>query len=87
MDKKLQLALSDMQGQLFEMSKAAGYDSESFIKAFMQSRIAKDLDSDFNHLQCSSRSSVRDAKEWTARSAPTATRMVAAAISPALRLM
>ena len=51
MDKSLQLALCDMQGQLFELSKDLGYDSESFIKAFMQSDIAHDLDSDFNHLQ------------------------------------
>ena len=60
MDKKLQLALSDMQGQLFEMSKATGYDSESFIKAFMQSDIAKDLDSDFNHLQWAGKEYVFD---------------------------
>lgn len=60
MDKKLQLALCDMQGQLFEMSKAAGYDSESFIKAFMQSDIAKDLDSDFNHLQWAGKEYILD---------------------------
>ena len=47
MDKKLQLALCDMQGQLFEMSKVAGYDSESFISAFM----TYGLDADFNHVQ------------------------------------
>ncbi len=49
--KSLQVALADMQGQLFELSKEKGYDSESFIRAFMQSKIAKDLDSDFNHVQ------------------------------------
>lgn len=51
MDEILQSALSDMQGQLFEMSIERGFDSEAFVKAFMQSDIAKDLDSDFNHLQ------------------------------------
>lgn len=47
----LQLSLSDMQGQLFEMSIEKGLDSETFIKVFMLSDIAKKLDSDFNHMQ------------------------------------
>ena len=51
MNKSLQLSLCDMQGQLFELSSNLGYDSISFIKTFMQSEIAKKLDSDFNHLQ------------------------------------
>lgn len=51
MNKALQSALSDMQGQLFEMSIEKGLDSESFLKAFMLSDIAKDLDSEFNHMQ------------------------------------
>ena len=51
MTQSLKLALSDMQGQLFELSKEKGYDSEKFIKAFMLSDVALDLDSDFNHLQ------------------------------------
>ena len=51
MSDSLQLALSDMQGQLFEMSIEMGLDSETFIKAFMLSDIAKDLDSQFNHMQ------------------------------------
>ncbi len=51
MNKSLELALSDMQGQLFEMSIKKGLDSETFIKAFMFSDIAKDLDSEFNHMQ------------------------------------
>ncbi len=40
-----------MQGQLFEMSIEKGLDSESFLKAFMLSDIATDLDSEFNHMQ------------------------------------
>ena len=60
MDKSLQLALADMQGQLFELSKDLGYDSESFIKAFMQSDIAKDLDSEFNHLQWAGKEYILD---------------------------
>lgn len=51
MTQSLKLALSDMQGQLFELSKEKGYDSEKFIKTFMLSDVALDLDSDFNHLQ------------------------------------
>lgn len=51
MTQSLQLTLSDMQGQLFELSKEKYLDSEKFIKAFMLSEIAADLDSDFNHVQ------------------------------------
>ena len=51
MSDSLHLALSDMQGQLFEMSIDKGLNSESFIKAFMLSDIAHDLDSVFNHMQ------------------------------------
>lgn len=51
MNKSLQLTLADMQGKLFEMSSEKGYDSASFIKAFMRSEIAEDLDSEFNHMQ------------------------------------
>lgn len=48
---KLQLTLADMQGRLFELSKKEGLNSEKFIKAFMLSDIAKNLDADFDHLQ------------------------------------
>ena len=51
MSDSLQSALSDMQGKLFEMSIEKGLDSEAFIKAFMLSDIAKNLDSEFNHMQ------------------------------------
>lgn len=51
MHEKLQFALTDMQGQLFEMSAQKGLDSEAFIKAFMLSDVARDLDSEFNHMQ------------------------------------
>ncbi len=51
MNDALESALSDMQGQLFEMSIEKGLDSENFIKVFMLSDIARDLDSDFNHMQ------------------------------------
>ena len=51
MTQSLKLALSDMQGQLFEMSHERKLDSEAFIKAFMLSDIAADLDSEFNHMQ------------------------------------
>jgi len=46
-----QISLCEMQGQLFIQSAEKGYSSEKFIKTFMTSDIAADLDSDFNHLQ------------------------------------
>ena len=39
------------QGKLFELSGERGYDSESFIKAFMTTDISKDMDKDFHHVQ------------------------------------
>ena len=40
-----------MQGALFEMSGAEGYDSKTFIRVFMRSKIAEGLDSDFDFTQ------------------------------------
>ena len=51
MNKSLQLTLCDTQGKLFELSGERGYDSESFIKAFMTTDISKDMDKDFHHIQ------------------------------------
>jgi hypothetical protein len=39
----LQLQLCDIQGRLFVLSGAKGYDSVLFIKAFMEGDIAKGL--------------------------------------------
>ena len=50
-DKALRCSLSEMQGALFEMSGAEGYDSETFIRVFMRSKIAEGLDSDFDYTQ------------------------------------
>ena len=47
----LQLKLCDIQGRLFELSGEKGYDSMTFIKAFMNSEVAKGLDSKFNRMQ------------------------------------
>ena len=47
----IQLKLCDIQGRLFELSGAKGYDSATFIKAFMTSEVAKGLDSKYNRLQ------------------------------------
>ena len=47
----LQLKLCDIQGRLFELSGEKGYDSVTFIKAFMTSEVAKGLDSKFNRMQ------------------------------------
>lgn len=43
--------LCDVQGRLFELSIDRGYDSEQFIKSFMLSDLAKNLDSEFNSMQ------------------------------------
>lgn len=51
MNESLKLALCEMQAQLFVQSQEKGYASEAFIKAFMNSDIAKDLDMPFNHMQ------------------------------------
>lgn len=46
-----ELTLCDMQGKLFEMSADEGFSSEAFIKTFMLSDTAADLDKLFNHMQ------------------------------------
>lgn len=48
---ELQLKLCDIQGRLFEMSAQKKYDSAVFIKAFMMSDTAKELDSKYNRMQ------------------------------------
>lgn len=50
LDKDL-LAICDMQGTLFELSGKLGYDSLCFIKGFMNSNVARDLDKSFNFMQ------------------------------------
>ena len=49
----LELTLCDMQGKLFFLSGKDGFDSERFIKAFMSSNSAGDLDKQFSHMQWS----------------------------------
>ncbi|MDO4198646.1 MAG: hypothetical protein Q4D13_06640 [Erysipelotrichaceae bacterium] len=51
MDKTLERALCEMQGNLFVMSGNDGYDSKTFISHFMKSDIAKGLDSRFDFMQ------------------------------------
>lgn len=48
---ELQLKLCDIQGRLFELSAEKKYSSAAFIKAFMTSEIAKNLDSKYNRMQ------------------------------------
>ena len=50
-DKTLRRSLAEMQGALFEMSGEQGFDSGTFIKVFMKSKIAEGLDSDFDFMQ------------------------------------
>ncbi len=48
---ELQLKLCDIQGRLFELSAEKKYNSVAFIKAFMMSDTAKELDSTYNRMQ------------------------------------
>ena len=47
----IEISLCQMQGHLFELSAEKGYDSEAFVKTFMNGGIAIDLDKSFNHAQ------------------------------------
>ncbi|MCR4682347.1 MAG: hypothetical protein K5647_03330 [Clostridiales bacterium] len=47
----LQLTLCDTQGQLFELAAERGYASEAFIKSYMMSSVAADMDKEFHHVQ------------------------------------
>ena len=51
MCKSLQLTLCDTQGQLFQLAAEHGYSSEAFVKAFMTSQVAVDMDKEFHHVQ------------------------------------
>ena len=45
------MALCDTQGQLFELVAERGYASEAFVKAYMTSAVAADMDKEFHHIQ------------------------------------
>lgn len=48
---ELQLKLCDIQGRLFELSADKKIPSAAFIKVFMTSETAKELDSRYNRMQ------------------------------------
>ena len=48
---ELQLKLCDIQGRLFELSGGKKYSSAAFIKVFMTSATANELDSKYNRMQ------------------------------------
>ena len=48
---EIALKLCDIQGRLFELSAKKGYDSSTFVRAFMLSETAKALDSKYNRMQ------------------------------------
>ena len=48
---ELQLKLCDIQGRLFELSAEKEIPSAAFIKSFMTSETAKELDSRYNRMQ------------------------------------
>jgi hypothetical protein len=47
----IQLKLCDIQGRFFELSAQQSYNSEMFISCFMNSQLAKALDSKYNRMQ------------------------------------
>ena len=47
----LKLKLCDIQGRLFELFADTEYDTECLVKVFMNSEIAKNLDSEYNRMQ------------------------------------
>ena len=48
---ELQIKLCDIQGRLFELSGEKRLPSAAFIRAFMTSNVAKELDSRYNRAQ------------------------------------
>ena len=48
---ELQLKMCDIQGRLFELSADKEYGSANFVKVFMNSEVAKALDSTYNRMQ------------------------------------
>lgn len=48
---ELQLKMCDIQGRLFELSADKEYGSANFVKIFMNSEVAKALDSSYNRMQ------------------------------------
>ena len=48
---ELDLKLCDIQGRLFELSAEKNYSSIDFVKTFMRSHTAKELDSKYNRMQ------------------------------------
>lgn len=48
---ELELKLCDIQGRLFELSADKKLDSATFVKIFMASQTAKELDSKYNRMQ------------------------------------
>ena len=47
----IQFCLEEMQGKLFENAAKLGYDSENFVRLFMRSQLASQLDMDYSRMQ------------------------------------
>lgn len=47
----LQLKLCDIQGRLFALIAQCNFDAEQLVKQFMNGKLAKDLDSEYNRMQ------------------------------------
>ena len=64
---ELQLKLCDIQGRLFELSADKGYTSAAFVKSFMTSETAKDLDSKYNRMQWAGEEYILEGTDLLAR--------------------
>ncbi|MCI7058298.1 MAG: hypothetical protein SO007_06680 [Candidatus Enteromonas sp.] len=51
MNESLKEAIAETQAEVFTMSREYNLDSETFIRVFMKSRVARDLDYTFNFMQ------------------------------------
>ena len=47
----LELKLCDIKCRIFELFLSTDYDAESLVKAFMNSELARNLDSEYNRMQ------------------------------------
>ena len=47
----MEFKMCDIQGRLFELSALEGYDSEIFVPFYMNSDVARALDSTYNRMQ------------------------------------
>lgn len=60
MNESLKEAIAETQAEVFTMSRKYNLDSETFIRVFMKSPVARDLDSTFNFMQWAGRAYIME---------------------------